>query len=103
MVLKALLNHSLGRGITERYVQMTTERRREPVQKVADKMKELCGDRAPAGENVEKRLKEGLEEKPLLYIKWVATSEGEGLEGVANTPVCGMGHCAIYRPRKRNR
>ena len=41
--LKALVNHSLGGGVTESYIKMTPERLREPVQKVTDKMKELCG------------------------------------------------------------
>jgi integrase len=56
MALKALVNHSLGGGITERYIQMTTERLREPVQKVCDKLKTLCGIVPPAGENVSKLL-----------------------------------------------
>jgi integrase len=42
--LKALVNHKLGSGITENYIQMhAAERLREPVQKVADKLKEYCG------------------------------------------------------------
>jgi integrase len=54
--LKALVNHSLGGGITERYIQMTVDQLREPVQKVCDKMKMLCGIVPPAGENVSKLL-----------------------------------------------
>jgi integrase len=54
LALKALVNHSLGGGITERYVQIKTERLREPVQKVCDKLKALCGIVPPAGENVAK-------------------------------------------------
>lgn len=54
MALKALVNHSLGGGITERYVQMKTERLREPAQRVCGKLKMLCGIVAPAGENVAK-------------------------------------------------
>jgi integrase len=42
LALKALVNHSLGRGVTEGYVQMTPERLREPAQRVTDKLKELC-------------------------------------------------------------
>jgi integrase len=41
--LKALVNHSLGSGVTESYIKMTADRLREPVQKVCDKLKELCG------------------------------------------------------------
>jgi integrase len=43
LALKALVNHALGSDVTSGYVQMTTERLREPAQKVTDKMKELCG------------------------------------------------------------
>jgi integrase len=42
MALKALVNHGLGRGVTEGYIRMTVERLREPAQKVADRLKELC-------------------------------------------------------------
>jgi hypothetical protein len=54
MALKALVNHSLGGGVTERYVQMKTARLREPVQRVCDKLKTLCGIVPPAAENVAK-------------------------------------------------
>jgi integrase len=50
--LQALVNHSLGRGVTAKYIRMTAERLREPVQRVADKIKQLCGVREPHGENV---------------------------------------------------
>jgi integrase len=46
-VLKALLNHSLPKGTTESYIKMTPLR--EPVQKVADELKRLCGISAPSG------------------------------------------------------
>jgi integrase len=52
MALKALVNHSLGKDVTAGYVQMTAERLREPVQRVCDKMKALCGIAAVAGSNV---------------------------------------------------
>jgi integrase len=52
MALKALVNHSLGRDVTSGYVQMTAERLRAPMQKVADKLKDLCGVPAVEGENV---------------------------------------------------
>jgi integrase len=48
MALKALVNHSLGRGVTEGYVQMSVERLREPAQRVADKLKAACGIVEPA-------------------------------------------------------
>ena len=54
LALKALVNHSLGKDVTAGYVQMTTERLREPAQRVCDKLKELCGIAPPAGENVAK-------------------------------------------------
>ena len=44
MALKALVNHSLGGDVTAGYVQMTTERLREPAQRVADRLKKLCND-----------------------------------------------------------
>jgi len=47
--LRALVNHSLGRDVTSGYVQMTAERLREPAQRVADKMRDLCGIRQPEG------------------------------------------------------
>jgi integrase len=43
LALKALVNHSLGDDVTAGYVQMTVERLREPAQRVADRLKELCG------------------------------------------------------------
>ncbi|TRC93895.1 DUF4102 domain-containing protein [Mesorhizobium sp. WSM4306] len=43
MALKALVNHSLGKDVTEGYVQMRVERLRAPAQKVADSLKSLCG------------------------------------------------------------
>jgi integrase len=42
LALKALVNHSLGKSVTEGYVMMTVERLREPAQKVADRLKALC-------------------------------------------------------------
>jgi integrase len=54
MALKALVNHTLGSGITEGYVQMRIERLREPVQRVANRIKELCGITPIAGDNVKK-------------------------------------------------
>jgi integrase len=52
--LKALVNHSLGHGITEGYVLMRVERLREPAQRVADRIKQLCGIAPVEGENVRK-------------------------------------------------
>lgn len=39
--LKALLNHSMGNDVTGWYIQITTERLREPMQKIADRITEL--------------------------------------------------------------
>ena len=42
--LKALVNHALPSGdVTAGYIKITAERLREPSQRVADKLKELCG------------------------------------------------------------
>ena len=42
----------MGRDVTAGYVQISVERLREPTQRVANKLKELCGIAALAGENV---------------------------------------------------
>ena len=49
LALKALVNHALGNDVTSGYVQMTTERLREPAQRVCDRLMGLCGIAAPAG------------------------------------------------------
>jgi integrase len=54
MAIKALVNHAVGSDVTSGYAIMTTERLREAAQRVCDKLKELCGITAPAGENVAK-------------------------------------------------
>jgi integrase len=52
--LKAMLNHAVGNDVTSGYVVITTDALREPVQRVADRMKELCGVAPISGENVKK-------------------------------------------------
>jgi len=52
IALRALVNHSLGKDAMSGYIQMSAERLREPAQRVADKLKELCSAEAPSGENV---------------------------------------------------
>jgi hypothetical protein len=47
LALKALVNHSLGGDVTSGYIVATVERLREPAQRVADRLKELCGIGAP--------------------------------------------------------
>jgi integrase len=54
IALKALVNHSLGKDVTEGYVQMSAERLREPAQRVADRLKELIGLAPIEGGNVKK-------------------------------------------------
>ena len=54
LALKALVNHSLGKGVTEGYVQMSVERLREPAQRVCDRLKSLCGVAPVEGDNVKK-------------------------------------------------
>lgn len=53
LIMKALLNHSIKGDVTSGYPQISSERLREQVQKVADRMKTLCGI-AEAGGNVRK-------------------------------------------------
>ena len=52
--LKGLINHTLGSGVTEGYIGLSTTRLREAAQKVCDEMLKLCGVEVPAGENVAK-------------------------------------------------
>jgi hypothetical protein len=52
IALKCLINHSIGNGVTEGYVQMSTERLREAAQKVCDKIKLLCAVETVAVPNV---------------------------------------------------
>jgi integrase len=54
LALKALVNHSLGKDVTEGYIQMTAERLRAPAQRVADRLKSLIGIEPPKGANVRK-------------------------------------------------
>jgi integrase len=54
MALRALVNHSLGGDVTSGYVVMSSERLRQAAQRVADKMKELCGVTPVGGANVAK-------------------------------------------------
>jgi integrase len=42
LALKALMNHALGRDVTEGYVRIEVDRLRAPMQKIADRLKELC-------------------------------------------------------------
>ena len=51
--LKALVNHAPGRAtITSSYVVLSQERLREPAQRIANKMRELCGIAKVKGKNV---------------------------------------------------
>jgi integrase len=52
--LKALVNHAMPRDVTAGYIQMTVEALRAPAQKVATKMKKLCGIEPARGKNVVK-------------------------------------------------
>jgi integrase len=56
-LLRALVNHSLGRDVTSLYIQTIAEELREPVQRIADRIKELCGIKEPRGKNVAKMRK----------------------------------------------
>ena len=59
IALRALVNHSLGKDVTSGYIQMSVERLREPAQRVANKLKELCGVTELAGESVAKLKRRG--------------------------------------------
>jgi len=52
--LKALLNHSMGNDVTGGYIQITPERLREPMQKIADRITELvsAAPRAPDDQGI---------------------------------------------------
>jgi integrase len=54
IALKALVNHAVGgdRDVTAGYVIPSTERLREAAQRVADRLKTLCGIAEPAGKTV---------------------------------------------------
>jgi integrase len=52
--LRALVNHSLGKSVTEGYIKMDADRLRAPAQRVADKLKELCGIAPVRGSTVVK-------------------------------------------------
>lgn len=52
--MKGLVNHSLGTDVTAGYIQMTPEHLRRPMQKITNKLKELCKIEQPAAENVKK-------------------------------------------------
>ena len=47
--LRALVNHSLGRDVTSKYIQIAIDDLREPAQRVCDRMKQLCGIEEPRG------------------------------------------------------
>jgi integrase len=54
--LKALVNHSVGGDdVTGGYIQMRVERLREPAQRVADRIKELCGIKKPVKAGAKRR------------------------------------------------
>ena len=54
LVMKTLLNHATGRDVTAGYVQISVERLREPVERVALKLAALCGIAPVAAKNVTK-------------------------------------------------
>lgn len=52
LALKALVNHAPGRDVTSSYVVLSQERLREPAQRIANKMRELCEIAKVKGKNV---------------------------------------------------
>jgi integrase len=53
--LKGLVNHSFGSDVTATYIVSGAERLREPMQRVTDRLKALCGIDAPKGKVVRLR------------------------------------------------
>ncbi|MDO8396408.1 MAG: tyrosine-type recombinase/integrase [Bradyrhizobium sp.] len=58
LVMKTLLNHATRNDVTAGYVQISIDRLREPVQRVCDKLKALCGITPVAARNVTKLRRE---------------------------------------------
>jgi integrase len=55
LALKAMLNHSVGKGdVTQQYIQLSAEQLRGPVQKVCNKLMELCAMLSAVGGKVAK-------------------------------------------------
>ena len=52
LALKALVNHAVGGDVTANYVRLTVERLREPAQRVADRLQQLCQIARTEGDNV---------------------------------------------------
>jgi integrase len=52
VMIKALVNHSLGKDVTAGYIHPTLEELSGPAQVIANKLKEQCGVPEVAGENV---------------------------------------------------
>jgi integrase len=50
--LKMLLNHAVSKDVTAGYIVIGPERLREPTQRIANRLKVLCGITPPAGANV---------------------------------------------------
>lgn len=53
--LKALLNHSMGNDVTGGYIQLSTERLRESVQRISDRITEMATAKIEEPEEVEER------------------------------------------------
>jgi integrase len=54
VALKARVNHALGGDVTSGYVVLSPERLREAAQRIADRLKLVCGIEEPRGRNVER-------------------------------------------------
>ena len=50
--MKALVNHAMPRDVTSGYVMMTVEALRSPAQKVANRLRRLCGIEPARARNV---------------------------------------------------
>ncbi len=66
LALKALVNHDLGVDVTSGYIQMKRARLREAAQRVADRLKALCGVAPVEGANVAKLSRDGSRARTLL-------------------------------------
>lgn len=52
--LKALLNHSMGNDVTGGYIIMSTERLREPMQRIADRITEMATAKPPVEDQAQR-------------------------------------------------
>ncbi|MCU1340545.1 MAG: integrase family protein, partial [Bryobacterales bacterium] len=52
LAYKALVIHAAPRDVTSGYITIDVERLRDPAQRIADRMRQLCNIPKPEGENI---------------------------------------------------